>query len=455
MTHPNCPAHYDAEHNHLVIEAMTISNAAVLGEARHWSTGRRSEPADLTSLADADLTPFVEQALAVGSLALTSAGGLQQGVSVHTLVTEAEERTAKASEAAVKQTELAVTRASETLTKATTDTAKQLTESIEGANRRLDHELTRLLGGEDPELARRLRPLLDKAMADHRIKMTADTEKLLDRVSRQFNPADPASPMAVQMRTLTDAQKEQSAALKQQQDALAAKLDGVITALQVKQAHEAVVSRTALKGASYEENVHPVLHDIAAGLGDQYTETGTVVGIKSRSKKGDGVLAVGAGEVRVVVEMTDSDRPKWSDYLQEAEQNRGAHASLGLVRFREQLGGQTLLTLGPRRLVLVFDPEVDDPALLRCALQLLRQAAAVAAAPGDTSELAKAEETLVEALEKLAALGRIKQSADRIRRGATAIETDAATLETELTRLLTKARAALGGAHEDASHEAA
>ena len=39
------------------------------------------------------------------------------------------------------------------------------------------------------------------------------------------------------------------------------------------------------------------MQDVAAGLGDAYAETGTVVGVPARcNKKGDGVLAVGGGE---------------------------------------------------------------------------------------------------------------------------------------------------------------
>lgn len=455
MTTHRPQAHIDPRRNRLVIEALTISTDAVLTEARHWSTGSRGEPVDLAAMADADLAPFVEQALAVGAHALASAGGTQQSVAVHKLISEAEERTTKATEAAAKQTERAVARASETLTRSTAETAKQLTTSIEDANRRLGADLTKLLGGEDSELVRRLQPLLDKVMDEHRRQTATETTSLLEKVSRQFNPADPTSPMAQQMRALSEAQAEQTRALQVQQETLATKVDQVVTALQVKRAHTDVVSRTALKGATYEEHVHPVIAELAAGFGDEYTETGTVTGLRSRNKKGDGVLAVSGGDVRVVIEMTDSERPTWSDYLRNAEENRGAAASLGLAKSRDQLGGQTLLTLGPRRLVLAFDPATDDPQLLRCALQLLRQAAEVAAARVDTGELASADEALTEALAKLEQLTRIKKHADNIRKGATAIETDTATLQTDLGRLVAKARTALAGVHAEAPHEAA
>lgn len=111
---------------------------------------------------------------------------------------------------------------------------------------------------------------------------------------------------------------------------------------------------------------------------DEYTETGTLVGRLARCKKGDGVLAVPGEPAKVVLEMTDSPRTGWVDYLDEAERNRDAAASLSLVRTMEQNGGQSIRVLGSRRIVMAFAPEQDDPSLLRTVVMLLR-AAAIAA----------------------------------------------------------------------------
>lgn len=48
-----------------------------------------------------------------------------------------------------------------------------------------------------------------------------------------------------------------------------------------------------------------------------------------RCKKGDGLFTVNAGDAHVVLEMTDFVRPVGSDYLDKAERNREAAASLG------------------------------------------------------------------------------------------------------------------------------
>jgi hypothetical protein len=184
---------------------------------------------------------------------------------------------------------------------------------------------------------------------------------------------------------------------------------------------------------------------IAAGLGDEYAETGNVVGLRTRSKKGDGVLAVPGGEARLVVEMTDSPRSVWSDHLKEAEDNRGAQASLGLVRSAAQLPGGPILTLGPRRVVMAFDPETDDVHLLRCVVQLLRTSALAAAARVGDGQVSIADERIAAAVQTLERIGKIRKYAGQVKASAASIENEAETLLTELNLLLTQARTALAG----------
>ena len=127
--------------------------------------------------------------------------------------------------------------------------------------------------------------------------------------------------------------------------------------IRVQDARASLAKVTPIKGGAYEDGINAVMQEVAAGLGDAYDDTGAAVGALPRNKKGDGVLAVGGGDVRVVFEMTDSARTGWTDYLNEAERNRNAVAALGLVRTAEQNGGQTIRMMGARRIVMAFDPE--------------------------------------------------------------------------------------------------
>src|SRR5690606_32437021 len=116
----------------------------------------------------------------------------------------------------------------------------------------------------------------------------------------------------------------------------------------------------------------------------------------------DGVLTVNGGQARVVVEMHDStDRRVWHDYLDEAERNREAAASIGIVRDASQNQGQVIRVLGARRLVTAFDPTVDEVDPLRTVVHLMRTAALPATARRDTEGLDTAEENVTAALDLL------------------------------------------------------
>lgn len=151
-------------------------------------------------------------------------------------------------------------------------------------------------------------------------------------------------------------------------ETLAAKVQELAIALNVQkataEASAAVAQVTTLKGRTYEENISALMRAIAAGLGDEYTETGNLGGALAGSKKGDGLLTVDGGRVRVLVEMHDSRQKRaWNAYLDEAERNRQAAGSLGLVPTTVQNEGQSIRVLSARRVVMAFDPLKDDPAL--------------------------------------------------------------------------------------------
>ncbi|HQA51106.1 MAG TPA: hypothetical protein PLT89_10480, partial [Syntrophomonadaceae bacterium] len=90
-------------------------------------------------------------------------------------------------------------------------------------------------------------------------------------------------------------------------------------ALKIQAAQDKVSKVTPIKGDTYENQVNIVLAEVVTGLGDEYTDTRSTVGHLPRSKKGDGLLTLDGGLARVVIEMTDSARVGWTEYLDEAE----------------------------------------------------------------------------------------------------------------------------------------
>lgn len=454
---PTNEVRVDTESGTLIVKHLRLTDHAVLRECRHWSQGNRGAAVELAELMDTDLSNFATQALTIGSAAMSAAAGHQESYGIEQLVAEVEQRSTQASVAASERTEAAVIQASTLMEKASEQTKRAVVDagttaqkafasSVETAHKELSTQISTLLGGEQPQLLLQLKPLLDGFSRTLEERALGQTSTMLEKVSKQFDPADPASPMAQQMRALSETQARYASEASEQQRGVSDKLEALAAGLVATKATELALSRTAAKGVTYEDQIHALLAEIATGLGDEYTETGNVVGMRTRSKKGDGVLSVPGGEARLVLEMTDSPRTSWSAYLKEAEDNRGAQASLGLVRSTSQLSGGPVLTLGARRVVMAFDPETDDVHLLRCVIQLLRMSAVAASQRAESGELDIANERIAAALQSLQRIGKIRKVSGQIKASASTIDVEAESLQTELQRLLAQAQTALAGA---------
>ena len=463
--HPTAHARLDAESSALVIDSLAISDAGVVAEARRWSSGSRGDVTALEAMTEADLTPFVRQALGIGAAAIAVAGNAQDTFDLERLVTEVGARTSHASSEAAALTAKAVAKAStamatasEVARKSITDadlvSRRSLQETVTAAQAALRGELERLFGGDSPELVARLQPLLASFAADLDAKVSHQTGELLAKVARQFDPSDPTSPMAKHSAALALQQQSLAQSLEKHHEALAGKVDELATAVKVQSAARQATSKTAsvtpLKGASYADGVHAVMADIAAGLGDDYSDTAALTGCITRSKKGDGLLTIGDAGARVVLEMSDSKRSGWNDYLDEAERNRAASASLGLVPTPDQNAGQSIRVLSARRIVMAFDPATGDPDLLRTVVMLLRTASVTAAARSGANEIATAEEKLTEALALLIKIDDIQKTATSIHKSAAKIHLECDSFAINIQRLLNQALASLAGAEPEA-----
>lgn len=88
------------------------------------------------------------------------------------------------------------------------------------------------------------------------------------------------------------------------------------------------------------------------------------------------MLVIEGGRAQVLIEAHDGGRPRgWTDYLDEAERNRGAQASIGVVPTSAQNHGQTIRVIGPRRIVIAIAEDHDSTELLRSVCILLRSQA--------------------------------------------------------------------------------
>jgi hypothetical protein len=455
-------ARFDARIPAVVVTDVKLTHPTVTTEALRWSTGARGPAVAAADLDGADLSAYLEQAVAVGAQAIAVAGGTQDTFNLEQLVHDVGTRTTDSTTRAAETTNRIVGDAAKAVAEASTEARRAIAEageagrkafgeSVSQAERNLRERIGQLLGGDDPELLARLKPVLEQFGATLTRRADAHTSALFERATRALDADDPTSPMAKHLAALDKRQGELAKRWDEHHRDLAGKVAELTTAIQVQrsaaEAAKATASVTTLKGATYEDTVHAAMHAIAVGLGDEYLETGTTGGaINGRNKKGDGVLVVAGGPARVVLEMTDSERRDWGDYLDEAERNRQATASLGLVPHADQNGGQGLRVLGPRRIVMVLDPATDDHGLLRSVIQVLRMAAVAATVRQDDTDVQTAVERIAEALDVLPSIDGIRKRAGTIRTNAEQIDRDADKLQTSLNRLLMQARTSLNGA---------
>ncbi|AYE95274.1 Fis family transcriptional regulator [Mycobacterium paragordonae] len=460
-------AHFDDTLTAVEVERLTVQDRDVAREARRWTAGERGAPVeDPDTLAAADLSEFITEAVKIGAHALSATGQAQESRILEQMLKEVGDKAADSTAKAVEITERAVKSASEVVVKAANDAKKAMTEadaasrkaftdSVSTAKTDLTAELRRIFAGENPELLDRLQPVLEKFSTELDAKVKAGTSDLLTRAAKQFDPSDPTSPMAKHAAELDARQQLLAQQIDKNHGDVLKKVDELMTSLKVQEAKARLAKVTPIKGDTFENQVNAVLSEVATGLGDDFTDTRAIVGAVPRSKKGDAVFTIDGGAARVVIEMTDSARVGWTEYFDEAERNRLSGAALGLVRTAEQNGGRSIRVLGPRRIVLAFDPGSDDPELVRTVVMLLRTAALAATTRRGAHQIATAEEKITQAMAQLNTLDDVKKTACAIQKSATKIETSCTGITSGIQRVLADALSALTDAIGDGQADAA
>ncbi len=448
----------DLEQNSVRIDGLTIVDEYVAREATRWTTGVRGNVvSDRETLAQADLSNYVVEAVAIGARALAVTGQTVEARAVEEMLKDVGAKTVDATNRAAEATERVVKTASDVVAKATADAKKTLAEAeqqqrkefrdvVVTAKSDLTREVRKIFGGENPELLDRLQPLLDVFGTRLDDNVRVRTTELIEKAAKQFDPSDPTSPMAKHTAAITAEQARLADQVAKGQADLTKRVEDLTTLLKVRDAKADLAKVTPIKGGAYEDQISVVLRAMAIGLGDDYADTRNTVGLLSRCKKGDGVLSLADGTVRVVIEATDSREARnWCEYFDVAEQNRGAHAALGVVRSIDQNAGQTIRVVGSRRVVLAFDPDHDSAELVRTAVQLLRTAAMTAASRAGSAEIATAEERITQAIDELAKLDGIKKLSGAIQKSAISIDGECTKIGNAARRMLDEAMSALDG----------
>ena len=241
---------------------------------------------------------------------------------------------------------------------------------------------------------------------------------------KSLDLSNESSPFAALERRLHDHQHSLLTDLIGHLERVRELVSAATTAAATTAAVAAVEASSPSKGLPFEEAVGWAAEAVAAGLGATYVRTANSGGSLKGSKKGDGVLEIApaipdARVARVVLEFTTGGSRNWLEYLDLAERNREAQASLGVVPTCDLVPGAKLLALlSPWRLVLAFNPAVDDPSLFRCALQLLSVQAQRRLADGRLGDVGAADAKLTEAAATLEVMQDLLKTAVTVRNGA-------------------------------------
>jgi hypothetical protein len=128
------------------------------------------------------------------------------------------------------------------------------------------------------------------------------------------------------------------------------------------------------KGLPFEDAVFEVLAQIATASGDEAVKTGQTSGLIKNCKKGDVTVSVNkltsrGHNINVVFEAKSMamSRDEWRKELNLAMTNRAAEISVAVVQTVDQMPGKSRTSIQDnQQLMVAFDPEVDDLAVLAC-----------------------------------------------------------------------------------------
>jgi hypothetical protein len=228
------------------------------------------------------------------------------------------------------------------------------------------------------------------------------------------------------------------------------KLNERLAALEAAQlARASERSKSAAKGADFEDLLELMLAETARGAGDLVERTGAVSGDVLRSKKGDFLLTIDpqwchGADLRVVIEAKNR-RLSWREIREEldaAKRNRGAAIAVAIFSPEHAPAGIEPFDVRYGHVFCVVDPDDADHVSLAAAIKLARLYAVAtlvehedAIDPARVIAIVSAIKTELEALRGLKmqltsmskAAGEVNTGLDRLRDAILARVSDAET----------------------------
>ncbi|HEX3795262.1 MAG TPA: hypothetical protein VHV57_12250 [Acidimicrobiales bacterium] len=365
------------------------------------------------------------------------------------MITDAQRAASATVELTVAATKAATEETGKIIDSASKTVSVEMARSVKGGVEAVERELERLLGGERAPVIESIKGIVSKAMADAQMAWQSTLTTTLSEVAKTLDVSNEASPLRALERRLFEQQRISHNEIAGRLERVQEMVGTTIGAAQTAAAVAVIEAHSPGKGLPFEAAIGAAAEVVAAGMGASYTATANSVGALKGSKKGDGIFEVSLAEpgdrcARVVIECTTGGARNWADYLDQAERNRQAQASLGVVARRDLVpGGEMLAVLAPNRIVMAYDPASDEPALFRSALLLLSVQAQRQLTDGRTGDLGAVDTKLAEAKRSLLVMQELMKTAMSVRTGASKVVTGLESLHATLTLCLEQAQGAL------------
>lgn len=217
--------------------------------------------------------------------------------------------------------------------------------------------------------------------------------------------------------------------------------------LEAAAARRAEMARSTTHGQDFENAVALVLRHEAEQIGDIYTSTGRITGLKPYCKVGDHVIELGPEAAtpgaRVVCESKEDrsyDVSKALAELKAARENRGAQSGIFVFSKKTAPDGIQLFMRFGQDILVVWDK--DDPSsdiFVKAAFSVARAFAAqqVALFSGRSGDFAEADKAVSIIAEEISELQEITTWAGTIRNNSQKILTKVETLQAAIEKQIT------------------
>ena len=186
-------------------------------------------------------------------------------------------------------------------------------------------------------------------------------------INETFSMDSENSPLKALKSDLIESSQNLNKQVTDKIDAVNAKVEAINTKRQI-------IMNSTKKGLPFEDSVFEVLAQIAMASADEAIKTGQTSGLIKNCKKGDVTVSVNklasrGHNVNIVFEAKSMamSRDEWRKELNLAMTNRAAEISVAVVQTVDQMPNKSRTSIQDnQQLMVAFDPEFDDPAVLAC-----------------------------------------------------------------------------------------